>query len=131
LIRWYQRAEALILPSRYEALGAVILEAMALRLPVIATDIGAVSTVIDGSNGAIVAPGSPAALAQAIASFFALDPEARRAMGANARATVEARFGWDTVGRRTLAVFEALANGRPVGARALQSSLGARAPMAS
>lgn len=108
LVRWYQRAEALILPSRFEALGAVILEAMACRLPIIATDIGAVSTVVDAENGLLVEPGSASALAAAVRAFASLSAEAKTTMGLRSRERVESKFGWDVVGRRTLAVLDRL-----------------------
>jgi glycosyltransferase involved in cell wall biosynthesis len=59
--------DAAVLPSYREAQGLAILEAMALRRPVVATRVGGVPEMIDdGRNGLLVAPHDPKALADAI-----------------------------------------------------------------
>lgn len=47
----YSSVDVFILPSRYEGFGLVLLEAMACRTPVIGTDTGGISTVIDQGTG--------------------------------------------------------------------------------
>jgi glycosyltransferase involved in cell wall biosynthesis len=80
--------DVLVLPSRQEPFGTVLSEAMAVGTPVVATRVGGLPEVVeDGVTGRLVAPGDPAALAQAT-----LDVIARgRAMGEAAR-TAAARF---------------------------------------
>lgn len=59
--------DILTLPAWEEPFGLVILEAMSVRVPVIATDSGGVPEVIrDGENGLLVPPHSPEALSKAI-----------------------------------------------------------------
>ena len=63
----YRNANLFVLPSLYETFGLVILEAMASGLPVIATKVGGVPTLIkDGYNGYLVSPGDSNALAEEI-----------------------------------------------------------------
>ncbi len=61
------RGRVYVQPSRQETQGLAILEAMAVGVPVVATDVGGVSEgVDDGVNGLLVAPDDPAAMAAAI-----------------------------------------------------------------
>ncbi|MCW3849347.1 glycosyltransferase family 4 protein [Sphingomonas sp. LB-2] len=102
----YHASDGFIFASLYEGMPTVILEAMACRLPVIATDIGAVTTMVGKDNGFVVAPGSSEALAQAIRAFLALPTDAREGMGEVSRRRVEARFTWQQVARATLDTIE-------------------------
>lgn len=59
LISAYDSAKVFVLPSNYEATGLVLLEAMARRVPVIATNIGGIPYVIeDGGTGILVPYGN-------------------------------------------------------------------------
>jgi glycosyltransferase involved in cell wall biosynthesis len=83
--------DALVLPSRFEALPLVVLEAMHAGIPVVASDVGSVAeAVIDGVTGVLVPPDDPGALASAIRQ--ALDPEVGRRMGARGRELARTRF---------------------------------------
>jgi glycosyltransferase involved in cell wall biosynthesis len=85
--------DILALPAtRPEGLGGVLLEAMAARVPVIATSCGGtVEVVEDGATGLLVPPGDPPALSAALARLVR-DPALRQAMGQAGRHTVERRF---------------------------------------
>lgn len=85
--------DLLVLPAtRAEGLGGVLLEAMAARVPVIATRAGGPTEVIeDGVTGLLVAPGQPGELARALERLLG-DPELRRGMGVAGRLLVERRF---------------------------------------
>lgn len=81
-----------VLPSLYEGLPLVVLEAMAAGRPVIATAIGGTDeAVLDGVTGLLVPPADPAALRDAIARVVS-DPGWGRAAGAAGRRHVEQRF---------------------------------------
>jgi len=82
-----------VLPSvGCDASSASLKEAMALGVPVIASDIGGARTIIeDGVTGTIVPPADPAALAEALRRAAA-GPESVRAMARRAQAEVSRRF---------------------------------------
>lgn len=89
-----------------EAFGRVVIEAQAMGRPVVASDLGGpVETVIDGETGWRVSPGDPVALAAAIDRALALPEDARRAIGAMARAGVLARYTTAAMQDGTLAVY--------------------------
>ena len=69
LDRTYAAADLLVLPSRTEAYGMVVTEALARGLPVVATDIGGVTEALGGA-GLLVAPDDPAALAAALRTWL-------------------------------------------------------------
>jgi glycosyltransferase involved in cell wall biosynthesis len=65
---WMKRARVLALSSRWEGLPTVLLEAMALDTPIVSTDCpsGPRELLADGAFGALVPPGDPAKLAEAL-----------------------------------------------------------------
>ena len=84
-----------VLPSLREAQGISLLEAMARRVPVVASDVGGIPEVItDGVDGRLVPPGDAPALAAAITELLR-DPELARRLGEAGRRTVEERFSID------------------------------------
>ena len=66
-------ADVAVLFSKWEGFGLVLAEYLALGLPVVATDVGAVSEIItDGVHGRVIKSRDPAVLAEAILSYHGL-----------------------------------------------------------
>jgi glycosyltransferase involved in cell wall biosynthesis len=87
-----ENAHVFVLASHDEAIGVATMEAMAMELPVVVTDVGGVSELVsDGEEGLLVPPKSPGALAAAVSRLVAY-PEAARAMGRAGTEKVRARF---------------------------------------
>jgi len=109
LLGYYAAADLFVLPAtaRAEAFGTVLLEAMAMALPVVSTELGTGTSWVnqDGVTGRVVPPDDPDALAQAIRELMA-DPERRRRMGRTARERVEAEFSLPMMVQRVEAVYE-------------------------
>lgn len=84
----YASFDIMVSASRQEGLPIALLEGMASGLPLVATTVGEVSSIVqDGRTGLLVPPGDPAALAEAILQLLR-DPDTRRAMGSAARQLV-------------------------------------------
>jgi glycosyltransferase involved in cell wall biosynthesis len=79
-IRWaLQRTHALVVPSIYEGMPLVVLEAMAAGRPVVASAVSGIPEVVrDGETGWLVPPEDPAALASALAALAADPAEGER-----------------------------------------------------
>jgi glycosyltransferase involved in cell wall biosynthesis len=85
-------ADVVVLASRWEGWPLVVAESVALGSPIVATAVGGVpDVVVDGVTGRLVAPGSPAALAEAIEAVLA-DPAAAGQRAEAARRRLEERY---------------------------------------
>lgn len=106
LVDWYAAADVVILPSLSEGFPFVILEALAMARPVVATAVNGVPEVIEeGRTGLLVPPRNVQALEMAIRNVLC-DPAWATRMGQAGQKEVFARF---TVGRmvqETVNVFE-------------------------
>ncbi len=102
-------ADALVLSSLLECGGAVVLEAMSMGLPVIATRWGGPVDYLDDSCGYLIEPSSRpdfiTGLTEAMVKL-AKDPELRRQMGLAGREKVEKHFDWDTKGKVMLDIYQ-------------------------
>ena len=93
LDRTYAAADLLVLPSRAEAYGMVITEALARGLPVVASDVGGVREAL-GDGGRLVRPEDPAALAAALRAWLT-DAELRARLRAAARERRQSLPRWE------------------------------------
>jgi glycosyltransferase involved in cell wall biosynthesis len=90
--------DALVLPSMHECGGAVVLEAMAMEVPVIATAWGGPLDYLDSSCGILVEPSSKEAFVDDLTLALirlATHPQDRRAMGKAGRLKVIRDFDWE------------------------------------
>ena len=107
-VRVMAGCDVFALASRSEGLSVAIMEALALGLPVVATDVGGIPELVQhGREGLLVPPGRPRELATALVTVLT-DAERRRQM-AEAAARRGAALSIDTAVRRTEAVYHHLA----------------------
>ena len=98
-------ADALAHAARQEPLGRVLLEAGAMRLPVIATDVGGTREIFeDGQSAMLVPAGNPAELCQTMRRAIR-EPELRSLLGSQGEATVRSRFGTARAGNALAAAW--------------------------
>ncbi len=104
----YRNASLFVLSSNEEGLGLVLAEAMASGTPVVSTDCGGPSTLIeDGQTGFLVPTGDAEALADRMAHVLT-HPEEARALGEAGRERVESQFSVEAAGERFLQVYDEL-----------------------
>lgn len=104
-----KRLGGLILPSLHEGFPNVVLEAMAARIPVVATPVGDVPNLVeDGVTGLLAKIGDANSLAERLLHLSRLSPSERRSMGERARARVESRFSMEAVAQRYAMLYAAL-----------------------
>jgi glycosyltransferase involved in cell wall biosynthesis len=87
----FRLGRALVMPSRAESLPYVALEAAGAGLPLIATDVGGVSEIVDGTETSLVAAGDVEALANAMRCVLN-DPVEARKRASQLRRGIERRF---------------------------------------
>ncbi len=92
-------------PSRWEGFGLTLVEAMAVGLPVVATDVGGIPEIVrHGRDGVLVPAGDAAALALAIADLLD-DPARRSAFAAEGRHRAHTEFHIDRLVAETAALY--------------------------
>ncbi|HEX2031367.1 MAG TPA: glycosyltransferase family 4 protein [Actinomycetota bacterium] len=105
-------ADVLVLPSVYEELGSILVEAMAAGVPVVASAVGGIPFLVrHGENGLLWDSDDTASLAEAIDRVVA-DGALRRRLRRGGRATAAAH-DWDSLADRVLEVYEASVRGAP------------------
>src|SRR4051812_8256163 len=113
-VRLTTAATLFVVPSVYEPLGIVNLEAAACGTAVVASDVGGIPEVVDDGRTGLLVHYDPedvgafeAGLAARMAELLA-DPQRAAAMGAAGRERVLAEFGWPAIAQQTVEVYSAV-----------------------
>lgn len=102
----YRQSDILVCPSQSEGMPSVILEAMASGLAIIATDVGAVGSLVSRKNGWLIPPSSSAHLKQAFLEAINITPELLLLKQQQSQKKLKSDFLWDKVARKTLSEIE-------------------------
>ncbi|MDR4472689.1 MAG: glycosyltransferase family 4 protein [Nitrospira sp.] len=103
--------DVFVLPSLHEGIPMVLLEALALRRPVVASRVGGIPEVLAHSySGVLVSPNNPEELATAIQSLIE-NPSKAVAFGSSGRSQVESEFSADLMATRTAEMYRTLRTG--------------------
>ncbi|AKB29149.1 Glycosyltransferase [Methanosarcina siciliae T4/M] len=108
IIDLYQNATIFAFPSYYEGLPGSLLEAMACKLPIVATKVpGNMELIEHNRNGILISPKDSSAISKAIMDLLD-DSSKREILGKNARKTIEDKFTWDVVSNRILSYYSSV-----------------------
>jgi glycogen(starch) synthase len=101
-------ADVLVVPSIYEPFGIVALEGMATSVPVVASQVGGLSEIIEHDRtGIFVYPRSPQSIAWGIDRVLS-DPDHAEWLAENAKAKLRKAYSWEAVAMRTVEVYRKL-----------------------
>jgi len=103
-----------VLSSYLEGMGSSIMDAMAHRLPVVASRVGGIpEVVIHGKTGVLVPPRKPSALAEAILTFYN-DHSMAELYGQRGYEVVHKKFSAESMAGKIIAIYERLARNKGV-----------------
>jgi len=97
-----------VLPSDFEGMGRVVLEAMAMGKPVIGSRVGGIPDLVDDEITGLLVPAGDQKKFEAALERLALDPALRARMGAAGAQKMGAQYSADTMVRRTIACYRSL-----------------------
>jgi glycosyltransferase involved in cell wall biosynthesis len=96
VVRYLHQMDIFVIPSLQESFGVAAVEASAVGLPVVASNVGGLpEVVLEGETGFLVPPADVQGLSERLAWLIA-DPQLRRRMGSAGRAFVTAHYDWQT-----------------------------------
>jgi len=99
-------SDLMVIPSVYEPFGVVALEAMAARLPLVASNVGGLAEIIKHEeNGLLVFPRDSSSIAWGISRILSDQANTQRLVK-NASREAETRFSWSAVAKQTLEVYK-------------------------
>jgi glycosyltransferase involved in cell wall biosynthesis len=109
----FQNSDVLLCPSYAEGMPTVIIEAMASGMSIIATDVGAVSTMYDDQNGLLIEPGSVEEIKNALLHYAKMEPEILLQQKRHSMRLFLEKFTWERVIEKTRsAIYEAIGTPR-------------------
>ncbi len=102
----YRKNDLFVLPTLFEGMPTVLLEAMSWSMPVISTSTGAVPELVDDANGRLVAPNSVRELKKSILDFYQLPDAEKMKKSSASLARVKDNFTWNAVAAKHIQLFE-------------------------
>ena len=106
LVDAFHAADVFVLPSMHEVFGIVVLEAWATGLPVVASDVGGIQSLVrDGRDGLLFEPGDVEGFVQCCRTMLH-DRELADRVRIDARDRVEQEFSWARITERLIGLYE-------------------------
>lgn len=102
----YLNSDIFLLPTLFEGMPTVVLEAMSSGLPCIVSDVGGVPELIDENTGYLIERNSSDAVVKALIDFYNLTDESKRKLGTNSRKKVENLFTWKKLAEDHMNLFK-------------------------
>ncbi|HKR03070.1 MAG TPA: glycosyltransferase family 4 protein [Bacteroidia bacterium] len=106
LFKLYKESDVFVLPTLFEGMPTVVLEAMGYGLPVIVTDTGATRQLVDESNGFIIEKKDVSSLKSAILKYAGLNAEERKKLSEASYNKLKNNFTWTIVAQQHFELFK-------------------------
>ncbi len=104
----YRTNDVFVLPTLFEGMPTVVLEAMAHGMPIIVTDVGATREMVDGTNGYIIEKNDVISLKKAILDYSNLSAAEKKSMSEASYSRVKDKFTWKIVAAKHAELFRTL-----------------------
>lgn len=104
----YRTNDVFVLPTLFEGMPTVVLEAMACGMPIIVTDVGATLEMVDQSNGFIIEKNDVESLKNAILKYSELSDVNKKSMSEASYSRVKDKFTWKIVADKHAGLFRSL-----------------------
>src|SRR6185437_7545374 len=108
---YFRRADLVVLPYREIDQSGVLFTALAFGRPLLVSDVGGLPEIAAAGAARSFPAGDAAALRAAVRELLS-DPRGRDALAARAAELSAGEYSWAAIGRRTVALYEALLSGR-------------------
>jgi len=102
---YYRAADVFVLPSLWEPCAVVLFEALATGTPIVATNVGGNTEIVNHSCARIIPPKDPIAIAKNVLLLLS-DDKLRRKLGAEGRKRVVENFTWDHTAKKVEAIYK-------------------------
>ncbi|HSH66952.1 MAG TPA: glycosyltransferase family 4 protein [Bacteroidia bacterium] len=106
LFELYKTKDIFVLPTLFEGMPTVVLEAMSYGLPVIVSDVGATGEIVDHENGYLIQKNSVQQLMDSIVQFHESNNSEKKRMSLKSIEKVESKFTWKMVSFQHALLFE-------------------------
>jgi len=100
-------SDVAVLPSREEGVSTVLLEAMALKVPIVATKVGGTSEILRDNKDALLVNPDPREIKEAITKLLT-QVELAKTLSINAYQRLIGNYDWDTIQKKYLVLYEQL-----------------------
>ncbi len=110
LFNLYKESDVFVLPTLFEGMPTVVLEAMGYGLPIIVTDTGATRQLVDDTNGFIIEKKSVESLKSAILKYASLHIEERKKLSEASYNKLKNNFTWQIVAQKHFELFKSCSN---------------------
>lgn len=106
LFQLYAGSDIFILPTLFEGMPTVVLEAMSCGLPVVVTDVGATAELVDNENGFLIEKNNVEELKKAILLFYSKTAGEKEKMSRHSIEKFNSRFTWEKATNRFFELFQ-------------------------
>jgi glycosyltransferase involved in cell wall biosynthesis len=104
----YRQCHIFVLPTLFEGMPTVVMEAMSYGMPVIVSDVGATAQLVNIDNGFLIPPANIDALVEAIKAILNKQPDELTQMGVNSINKIKYNYTWELVAQKHLDLFHEL-----------------------